>query len=167
MSKITLNSCILIYLLVYFLVFTLEKISKEVVYLTICVNHEAKLKLEPEPGQSDGSSLQPNAPALGGSSSETLPVAMCLIFLVFLPSRSNSKRPPKSIGYVRSWINIKGNWNISKLFSFVDFFPFYYQQKSMLRSRSFFVWLRLRAFEIPSAPTLGSTFCRQPHQRLY
>ena len=109
MSKITLNSCILIYLLVYFLVFTLEKISKEVVYLTICVNHEAKLKLEPEPGQSDGSSLQPNAPALGGSSSETLPVAMCLIFLVFLPSRSNSKRPPKSIGSVRSWINIKGN----------------------------------------------------------
>ena len=39
------------------LFFTLEKISKKVVYHTICVNYEAKVKLdpEPEPGQSDGS----------------------------------------------------------------------------------------------------------------
>ena len=62
MSKITSNNC------KFSLFFTLEKIS-------ICVNYEAKLKMEPEAerGQSDGSGSMAKNP---GSSSETLHVSL-------------------------------------------------------------------------------------------
>ena len=66
MSKITSNTCIFI---VTSFFFTLEKISKEVMYHIICVNYDAKIEAGPRAGAGPKSRLrlQPNIPAPGGS----------------------------------------------------------------------------------------------------
>ena len=68
MSKITNNTCIY----TGSLYFTLEKISKEVMYHLICVNYEAKILAGAGTGPKWRLRLQPNTPAPGGSGSETL-----------------------------------------------------------------------------------------------
>ena len=67
MSKITSNTCTVY--LVTSLFFTLEKISKEVMFHTICVNYEAKIEAEAVAGTGAGAGtkrrfrLKPNTPA--------------------------------------------------------------------------------------------------------
>ena len=71
------NTCIHIpvyssrYLLVYF--FTLENISKEVMYHTICVNYESTILAGTGAGPKWRLRLQPNIPVPGGSVSKTWP----------------------------------------------------------------------------------------------
>ena len=68
MSKITSNTCTVY--LVTSLFCTLEKISKEVMFHTICVNYEAKIEAEAVAGTGAGTKrrfrLKPNtrAPAM-------------------------------------------------------------------------------------------------------
>ena len=65
-SKITSKTCI------FSSFFSPEKISKEVMYHTICVNYEAKIEDGTGAGPKWRLRLQPNTPAPGGSGFEIL-----------------------------------------------------------------------------------------------